>query len=314
MKKTKKFRSLWKRSGCAEEIVCDQANFLQKVWSFNRLETAFGCLTFRKAGAARFQDHFLAAKDMHDLADLLLEYSRDEYDQYFCPNMFSRPSRLAEHVRSTSLGWCDIDEADPAFFQPQPSLLWRTSPGRTQGVWLWDKMYRADQAAHYSKALAYRFGGDKGGWSANKLLRLPGSINHKPIYDKPTVRLLSADFTPISTRPVSDGVSVDRVPVKHSRVQIDPFKHDPDKVLRKMKGKLDPTVLWLIRHKSERMPDRSKQIYFMVGGLYEARATRNEIASVVWRSPYFQSKYGEDLVALQSEILRIVAKLEASNG
>lgn len=308
MKNTKKFRSLWKQSGCAKEIVCDQANFLQRLWSFNRLETAFGCLTFRKAGSARFEDQFLAASDMHDLADLLLEFSRDEYDQYFCPNTFSRPSRLAEHVRSTSLGWCDIDEADPALFQPQPSLLWRTSPGRSQGVWFWDKMYPADQAAHYSKALAYRFGGDKGGWSANKLLRLPGSINHKPIYDKPAVRLLSADFTPISKRPVTDGVSVDRIPVKHSRVQIDPFKYDPDKVLRKMKGKLDPIVRSLSRDKSVRMRDRSKQIYVMVVGLHNAGGTPDEIASVVWRSPYFQSKYGESLLALQTEISRILSK------
>jgi hypothetical protein len=147
---------------------------------------------------------------MHDLAVLLIEFSRDEYDQYFCPNTFSQPKRRAEFVCNTSLGWCDIDEADPALFLPQPSLLWRTSRGRTQGIWFWNKTYSSIKATHYSKVLAYRFGGDKGGWSANKLLRLPGSINHKPIYDKPTVRLLSADFTPISTRPVIDGVSVER--------------------------------------------------------------------------------------------------------
>ena len=34
-------------------------------------------------------------------------------------------------------GWCDVDEADPFAFNPEPSIVWQTSPGRTQALWCW---------------------------------------------------------------------------------------------------------------------------------------------------------------------------------
>jgi len=47
----------------------------------------------------------------------------------------------------------------------------------------------------------------------------------------------------------------------------------------------------------------------MVAGLHEAGATVDEIASVVWTSPYFRDKYGEDEEALETEISRIIARV-----
>jgi hypothetical protein len=177
---------------------------------------------------------------------------------------------------------------------------------------MWNQKYPPHRAEQYSRSLAYSFAGDRGGWSANKLLRLPGSINHKPTYDKPKVRLLSADFTPIASKPIIDELSVNRVSVMSADTEIDPFEHDPEQVLRKLKRKLDPIVRSLSRDKSVRMRDRSKQIYVMIAGLHRAGATPNEIASVIWNSAYFQSKYGKSLVALQAEISRILSKQEAS--
>ncbi len=47
----------------------------------------------------------------------------------------------------------------------------------------------------------------------------------------------------------------------------------------------------------------------MIAGLHRAGATMDEIASVIWASPYFRDKYGEDPNALESEVSRIIAKL-----
>lgn len=47
----------------------------------------------------------------------------------------------------------------------------------------------------------------------------------------------------------------------------------------------------------------------MVAGLSEAGATLDEIASVIWSSPYFRDKYGEDLNALETEVSRIIARV-----
>ena len=56
--------------------------------------------------------------------------------------------------------------------------------------------------------------------------------------------------------------------------------------------------------------DRSKQVYHMIAGLYEAGATLDEIAVCLWPNPYFVSKYGQDEDKLAEEIERITGKLE----
>ncbi len=62
---------------------------------------------------------------------LLRKYDRHRFDQYFSPNLYARPSRRLTGVHMTRLGWCDVDEADPFAFEPKPSVVWQTSPGRT---------------------------------------------------------------------------------------------------------------------------------------------------------------------------------------
>jgi len=58
--------------------------------------------------------------------------------------------------------------------------------------------------------------------------------------------------------------------------------------------------------------DRSGRIFSMVAGLHEAGATLDEIASVIWSSPYFRDKHGDDMGKLNEEIARIVRNLEVS--
>lgn len=50
----------------------------------------------------------------------------------------------------------------------------------------------------------------------------------------------------------------------------------------------------------------------MVAGLREAGATLDEIASVIWSSPYFRDKYGDDVNALETEVSRIISKMGAA--
>jgi len=55
--------------------------------------------------------------------------------------------------------------------------------------------------------------------------------------------------------------------------------------------------------------NRSDRVFAMVAGLHEAGATLDEVASVIWTSPYFRDKHGADPVALETEISRIIAKM-----
>ena len=244
------------------------------------------------------------------VVDLLRHYSRHEWDQYFGPNTYTRKDRKITSVSQECwFGWCDVDQADPFAFKPKPSVVWETSPGRTQALWFWDRPHTPTLASAYSKALTYRHGGDKGGSARNKLLRLPGSFNHKPDYDKPFIPLLKFDSSPIKARPKLLTGQYGVGAAAPEALDMNPHAHERLAVLRKYRSKLDTSTRHLIRHNRVKAPDRSSRIFAMVAGLHEAGATLDEIASVIWSSPYFRDKYGEDQNALETEISRIIARV-----
>lgn len=258
------------------------------------------------------RDRFFELGNSTAIQAILLRYDRHSFDQYFSPNVYARPSRKVGGVLMTRLGWCDVDKADPFAFDPKPSIVWKTSPGNTQALWFWDRLHPPSEAQAFSKALAYRHGGDKGGNAPNKLLRLPGSFNHKPEYDTPSIPLVHFDPKPITTRPRlltgKDGVAVGDI----EPLDMNPNAHDRLAVLKKCRSKLNTSTRHLIRHNDVLASNRSDRIFAMVAGLHEAGATLDEIASVIWTSPYFRDKHGADPVALETEISRIIARVGAT--
>lgn len=312
-KKRTDFPALTTEGASERAVLQDQYDFLCDLWYGPAMPgpVLFGNLCFRQKGTTKMIDKFVMLQGEIKIPALLKRYDRHSYDQYFSPNVYARPSRKLSSVHMTNLGWCDVDEADPFAFDPTPSLVWQTSPGRTQALWLWDRPHMPSLASAYSKALTYRHGGDKGGSAANKLLRLPGSFNHKPSYRTPFIPLVHFDPRPITARPrlLSDkGGSYRAEP---SVLDMRPNAHDRLVVLKKYRSKLDTSTRHLIRHDTVQAPDRPNRIFAMVAGLHEAGATLDEIASVVWGSPYFRDKYGEDRNALATEVSRIIAKVEA---
>jgi len=293
-----------------QEVRVAQYKFLRGLWDgFSMADCpAFGALYFvnRTTGVAKSE--FLRIQLCMNAIPLLKKYSRWDWDIYFSPNMFREENRLKSSVRNTRLAWCDVDDGDPYAFMPKPSIIWETSPGRFQALWIWDKRYAPNEAEQYSRSLTYGNGGDKNGWPSNKLLRLPGSINHKPEYDEPFVRLLRCKAKPIKKRPTPFKIEGRKVGGDFQCGDMNHLAHDTSNVLKKYRIKLNPKVTSLMRDKRVYGTNRSAQIYHMVVGLHCAGASLDEIASVVWASPYFQSKYPENLGALHTEISRILSK------
>ena len=306
-------RALKEENHPLEKVISAQTRLLGKIWQLPPDLTGrlYGNLTFRPRDPTRMIDRFVPLDTPSEIEEVLHEFSREGYDQYFCPNPLTQRRRKVEYVAPTRLAWCDIDEADPHVFEPAPSIIWETSPGRYQGLWFWDEPHDSIEAQEISKALTYNHGGDKGGHAPNKLLRLPGSLNHKPEYDEPLVRLLHFDDTPIKGRPKP----LKEANTRHRKARIvravDPEGHDRLDVWRKYRGKCGPCASILLRDDRVRMPDRSRAIFMMVTGLHKAGASDDEIAGALWTSPYFLDKYGHDLTALNVEVARIISKLEA---
>ena len=81
-------------------------------------------------------------------------------------------------------------------------------------------------------------------------------------------------------------------------------------VLKRYAKKLHPKVIYLIRHERAHETDRSSCLFLMIAGLYEAGAAVDEIAAVLWDSPYFVGKHGHNITKLNDELTRVIGKLE----
>lgn len=304
--------TLWQEGWPDRLTMKEQDEFLFAIWVpqvQDHTET-FGSLCFRKKGSSKMVQEFVQLADDMSVVGILRKYDRHKWDQFFSPNTFIEKNRLLSSVSQACWwGWCDVDAADPFSFKPAPSVVWQTSPRHTQALWFWDNPHTPDEAAAFSMALTKRHGGDSGGSAANKLLRLPGSFNHKPKYAKPFIPLLKCDLTPIEARPkLLRGQKIKKRAKVEERA-LNPYAHDRMDVWRKYRRKLDASASLLIRHNSVRASDRSGRIFAMVAGLFEAGASLDEIASVIWTSPYFREKHGDNVKRLEREIYTIIAKV-----
>lgn len=298
------------------KVLLAQDRFLLALWDGASIADcpAYGALFFINRSTGVTKSEFVKISDGAATKPLLDQYNRWRWDMYFSPNMYREENRFKASVHGTMLAWCDVDDADPYAFKPHPSVIWETSADRYQALWLWDKKYSAKKAETYSRWLTYNHGGDKNGWPCNKLLRLPGSINHKPKYGQPFVRLLHSDGTPIKKRPKAFKFEGRNFGGETRSDVMNHLAHNTSDVLKKYRVKLNPKVTSLMRDKRVYGTNRSAQVFHMIVGLHEARATLDEIASVIWASPYFQSKHPQGLDALHIEISRILSKQGAHHG
>lgn len=294
------------------DVLCSQFWLLSDIWdaTLDRFENAFVFIAFRSLATGKWHEHAIEKHEAHlEISRLLGHYSRWDYDQYFCPNAFSKPRRKRQHALPTRFGWCDIDESDPNAYDPCPSLVWETSPDRYQALWSWDTYHEPDEAERFSKALAYRHGGDRNGWTITKMLRLMGSVNHKPQYDEPYVHTVACDWTEIRARPLSLKRDRAKLTSPLPEVDVDPTKFDRAEVIKKYRKDLHPKARTLMGNRKAYEPNRSAQIFHMIAALHEAGACHDEIASVIWPNPYFVEKHGHDIGKLNEEIARVVGKL-----
>jgi hypothetical protein len=89
-------------------------------------------------------------------------------------------ARTPENALSARTIYMDSDLCSPEKFRLQPSIHVVTSRGRGHDYWLLDDPVPAQRAAEVAHkiATAHRDDGcDPSGWSANKVLRLPDTVN-----------------------------------------------------------------------------------------------------------------------------------------
>src|SRR5438105_2917742 len=152
----------------------DPVAFIHKIWEVQKTDgSAYGVHSKKDWDTGRWQDY--PTQNIGEV-DLL-----DQRDNYFCPNLFSKPHRQKDYFLKSRLLYADCDEADPTQLDEElrPSLAWETSPGRWQAIWILDRPLRLDKHERLNQRLTYAIDADRGGWGATKVLRIPGTISTK---------------------------------------------------------------------------------------------------------------------------------------
>lgn len=279
--------------------------FLVELWDYE--PRAYTFIGTRRGN--EWRDHPIKGDRGAKVASILESHPASLFDIYFCPNAFAEPHRRAALALPSRCAWCDIDDADPDAYDPQPNILWETSPGRFQGLWLWRDTAPGEIAEQVSRNIWAKDGGDKGGWSITKMLRLPGTINHKPGYRKPVVNLQVYDPRP-QKLPRSI-LSMETRPVAVGAAGIDIAGLEPAQIMRRYRRRMGLQAGTLMTSTRVRRPDRSGAVYIIVVSLIQAGAQDAEIAAVLQVNPYFTSKWGADLAKAEDQIVRIRTRWEA---
>lgn len=286
----------------ASESYSAIGTFLHETWS--SLPQAATTYMASRQGP-RWIEHPITGDRRCAVCKFIEEHPPKVGDLYFCPNGFLGHSRKSQFALDTCLAWCDIDDSDPKAFQPRPNILWETSSGRYQGIWFWNEIVPPDTAEQISKGLL-RFGGDKGGWSITKYLRVPGTINHKPDRKRAQVRLVSFNSRPqpVPSFPISQG----KVPSDEIG-ELDPSRFESTDVIKRYRRKVPLFARSLMDAQRVIYPDRSEAIYVITSYLIGAGAENDEIACVLLDNPHFVEKHGANFAIAAREILTIRAKL-----
>jgi hypothetical protein len=210
----------------------NSTEFLLKVWSLQCQPGDFICVSAKGSGWKDFSfpyDDSLGPKLTQWLS------ANKTKDMYFCPLPFSGPKRAKDGVVRSKVLWSDIDDGD--YHKSEPSVLWESSPGRFQGLWVLPKAVTPDEAAQMSKQMAYYIGADRGGWDLTQVLRIPGTPNLK-YDDKPIVSLVHW---------------TDKLLRKVPQALIDRWRATiPKKIMRIIEGPVEvgkrSDMLWFLEH------------------------------------------------------------------
>jgi hypothetical protein len=246
-----------------------------------------------------WRDHIIRREQLDDDLEEWLSDNADS-DVYFCPHGLIHPKREARNAYEAShLLWADLDAVDPTTLPVKPTIAWRTSRGRYSALWTLD----GEPSHALRKGFNAAIGADRG-WHYAKVLRVPGSTNHK--YSPPQRGKVLWDDGPVHElvriARIAGNVLDDQV--EKPGIAPDIKVLDPKKVAAKYAGKFDIDLMHTCV-----VGDRSDVIWKLGQQLKKAGASRNEIGTLIYYSPSWQSKHGRNsLGRLAKEVDRVLRK------
>jgi hypothetical protein len=272
------------------------------------------CLAFLSAGTRNLREQFFEYPDeLNPMLEAVAQGTSGN-SVYFCPQLLDARKRTKEHVVQTPNAWSDLDTCHPDNLLVDPTVIVKTSPGRYQAYWSFDKTVDPDDAEALSRRIAYAHqeqGADTSGWDLTQLLRVPGTYNYKYAAGAlmPLVEIQQANnnkyrLSDFNDYPEAEGYIHVDIPVPSADELPD---KSAEELLQDRRLALNPLV-W--RHfTDEPISDWSKVLWNLQMLLYEAGFSRNEVFIIVQEAKC--NKYARDgkpLELLWKEVCRAEAR------
>lgn len=260
--------------------------FLSIAWGG---QTGFGFLCFKDKNAWEGMKHWKDFPVKLPVSEAVIEeaiatYPPEDYDWYFSPETFSQPKRQVRFAQDTDLLWSDVDDGDINRLDKKPFLYWTTSKGRFAALWKQDIRVPVEVAVATNSYIAKRIKADPSGSDTTQVLRVVGTINHKP--DKgDRVKLISCS------------------PLKYD------FREETIRGLflsYKVPEKVKEALATNVTDES----DRSQKMYYACRAMFEAKMTLEQVREVLRYSKW--NKFGDNPKRFDDELTREWKKFNAS--
>lgn len=213
---------------------------------------------------------------------------------------YAMDRRIPEHVQATSAIWMDSDVCPGDRYRIPPTWSVSTSQGRWQHFWTLTEpvdAMRASELVHRISIAHDKDGADQSSWPANKIMRVPGTMNTS--HGFPTV--VKADFNGLVysieelEQAYGDVIIPDRALIR----EIPELSVDELPTYSNVLAKLSKDLVELATSEPKVDQDRSRLRYKLLLELFRANLTYEEVLSVAWHAPASRKWYEEDVRGLK---------------
>ena len=255
--------------------------FLSTVW---RNKAGYGFLCFKPkdawSGLKAWKEYPLQLPISEaKIEEAQAKYPIEDFDWYFSPCTFSSNKRQARFAQPTDLLWSDVDEGNVNKLGKEPFLLWKTSRGRHAAIWRQDQIVTPDLVEATNGYIAKVIGADPSGKDLSQVLRVVGTINHKPNKGNEVILISS---------------SVNKYNFREETLRGLFLSQDiPDAIIKALGEDVADK-------------DRSAKIYYIARSLFERGFTRNMVIEILKYSKW--NKFGSDSKRLEDDVDRVWKK------
>lgn len=202
---------------------------------------------------------------------------------WFCPHLFSSKERTKEKVIYTPCAWSDLDTCAPENLYVAPTIVIQSSPGRYQGLWMFEAAVDPDDAENLSHRIAYAHaddGADRSGWDLTQLLRFPYTYNYK-YASTPTVTIIEANRKKYRLKDF-EGQYEEVVNFKYVDTPMPDISDiDGEELLDKHRFKMSPTVWRLYQEPLAPTSSWSEPLWKLMMYLFETGFDSTQVFAIV---------------------------------